>query len=126
MEDDVILFDRFIKDDEVKYFFGAADLIVQPYRNATQSGVTQIAYHFNKPMIVTNVGGLKEMVPDGECGFVVEPESNSVRDAIDKYYNGDYAAAFAKGIAEQKIRFGWDKMTLKIIELYKKLSAVKF
>jgi D-inositol-3-phosphate glycosyltransferase len=74
LQNDILHFDRFINDDEVRYFFGLSDIVVQPYRNATQSGVTQIAYHFRKPMIVTDVGGLKEIVPDGLCGFVVTPD----------------------------------------------------
>ena len=75
LENEVLLFDRFIKDDEVSLFFSVADLVVQPYKTATQSGVTQIAFHFEKPMLVTDVGGLREIVPAGKCGYVVKPES---------------------------------------------------
>ena len=78
LEDNVILFDRFIREDEVALFFSAADLVVQPYRSATQSGVTQIAYHFGNPMLVTDVGGLSEIVADGKCGYVVKPEPEDV------------------------------------------------
>lgn len=72
MEHEVVLHDRFVPDDEVKYYFSAADFVVQPYRTATQSGVTQIAYQFCVPMLVTDVGGLPEIVPDGRVGCVVE------------------------------------------------------
>ncbi len=62
----------FIPNSKVLYYFSAADLVVQPYKHATQSGITQVAYHFEKPMVVTNVGGLAEVVPDGKVGFVAE------------------------------------------------------
>ena len=74
----VHLFTEFIPDSDVRYFFSAADLVVQPYKHATQSGITQIAYHFEKPMVVTNVGGLAEVVPDGKVGFLAEPDAASI------------------------------------------------
>ena len=72
LQDDILVHDFFIRDDEVKYYFSATDVVVQPYKDATQSGVTQIAYQFSVPMIVTNVGGLAEIVPDGRSGFVAD------------------------------------------------------
>ncbi len=83
---EVLIFDRFIREEEVASLFSAADLVVQPYRSATQSGVTQIAYHFEKPMLVTDVGGLGEIVPDGKCGYVVKPEPQAIADAIDDFF----------------------------------------
>ena len=82
IKEHVILRTHFIRDNEVRYFCSAADLIVQPYRHATQSGVTPLAYHFEKPMIVTNVGGLPAMVPDGKVGLVAEPNPQSIADHI--------------------------------------------
>ena len=73
LQDEVILHDRFIPDEQVKYYFSAVDFVVQPYKTATQSGVTQIAYQFCVPMVVTDVGGLSEIVPDGRVGYVCEP-----------------------------------------------------
>ena len=78
LQDSVILHTHFIPDDEVVNYFCASDIIVQPYKNATQSGVTQIAYHFEKPMLVTNVGGLKEIVPNNKVGYVCEPNTKAV------------------------------------------------
>jgi D-inositol-3-phosphate glycosyltransferase len=115
---DVILFDRFIKEDEVASFFSAADLIVQPYRNATQSGVTQIAYHFEKPMLVTDVGGLSEIVPDGKCGYVVKPEPDQVSEAIIDYFSNNRKQQFTEGVRQEKTKFTWDKLTSSIIEIY--------
>lgn len=106
----VILRTHFISNDDVRYYFSAASVVVQPYRSATQSGVTQVAYHFNKPMIVTDVGGLAEIVPDGRCGYVVRPESGPIAEAIADFFNGD-EDRFTDGIAEQKKLYSWDKLT---------------
>ncbi|MCC6186918.1 MAG: glycosyltransferase family 4 protein, partial [Chitinophagaceae bacterium] len=86
LNDRVKLFTNFIPNNEVRNYFCAADLIVQPYKTATQSGITQIAYHFEKPMVVTNVGGLAENVPNGKVGFVAEPNPTSIADAILKFF----------------------------------------
>lgn len=123
METRVHWFDRFIEDEEVKYFFCAADLVVQPYKHATQSGVTQIAYHFEIPMIVTNVGGLAEMVPNGETGYVVMPDAKAIAAAIRKYFSEENFFAFVKNIQEEKKRFTWDRMVRVIEELYRKLVS---
>ena len=108
--DRITFHSHFISDDEVKYYFSAASLVVQPYRSATQSGVTQVAYHFNKPMIVTNVGGLAEIVPDGVCGYVVEPDPEAIAGAICRFFAGD-EERFTPGIEEQKKLYSWDRLT---------------
>ena len=120
LENDIILFDHFIKDNEVSLFFSAADLVVQPYKTATQSGVTQIAYHFEKPMLVTDVGGLREIVPDGKCGYVVKPESEFIADAVIDYFDNNRKEQFTEGVKQEKAKFSWDKMTASIFEVYKK------
>jgi len=122
LKGDVLLFSDFINDDEVKYFFGACDIIAQPYRSATQSGVTQIAYNFNKPMIVTDVGGLREIVPDGQCGYVVTTEPRAIADALDNFYSGNHSTKFADGLQREKARYGWNKMSSSVIELYRQIS----
>lgn len=114
---DILLYDRFIKEDEVAAFFCAADLIVQPYRSATQSGVTQIAYHFEKPMLVTDVGGLSEIVTDGKCGYVVKPEPAAIADAINDFFVNNRNEQFTKGVRETKEKFTWDKLTKSIIDI---------
>ncbi len=108
--DKITFHSHFISDDEVKYYFSAASLVVQPYRSATQSGVTQVAYHFNKPMIVTNVGGLAEIVPDGVCGYVVEPDPVAIAGAICDFFSGD-ENRFEVGIGEKKKEYSWDRLT---------------
>ena len=119
LEDEIILFDHFIRDEEVPLFFGLADLVVQPYRSATQSGVTQIASYFEKPMVVTDVGGLREIVHDGKSGYVVKPVASEIAEAILDYFVNDRKAIFTEGVKLEKERFSWDKMTASILEVYK-------
>jgi D-inositol-3-phosphate glycosyltransferase len=118
LEDNVILRSTFIPDAEVVNYFCAADIIVQPYRNATQSGVTQIAYHFNKPMLVTDVGGLREIVPHNKVGYVVEPNKNDVAKALNDFYQNNRAAEFIAGVTEEKKKYSWQKMVDTINTLY--------
>jgi glycosyltransferase involved in cell wall biosynthesis len=117
---EVLILDRFIREDEVASLFCAADLVVQPYRSATQSGVTQIAYHFEKPMLVTDVGGLGEIVPDGKCGYVVKPEPVLIANAINDYFSNSRQAEYTKNVREEKTRFTWNKLTAAILDIYTK------
>lgn len=114
LKNKVELHTRFIPDDEVVNYFCAADMVVQPYKHATQSGVTQICYHFNKPMLVTNVGGLPEIVPDNKVGFVVEPNENEVMNAILKFYDENKEPQFLQNIAEEKKKYSWKVMVEKV------------
>jgi D-inositol-3-phosphate glycosyltransferase len=123
LNDDVIFFDRFIKDDEVSSFFGAAELVIQPYRDATQSGVTQIAYHFEKPMIVTDVGGLREIVPDRKCGYVVKPLATEITAAIVDYFENDRMGPFLENIREEKKKYSWSRMTATVMDIYNKIKG---
>ena len=106
----MIIKSDFIADEQVRYYFAAADIVVQPYRSATQSGISQIAYHFEKPMLVSNVGGLPEIVPHGVAGYVVEPTPQYIADALADFYKNDRLTAFTKGVVEQKKRFSWEAM----------------
>jgi D-inositol-3-phosphate glycosyltransferase len=120
LEKDIIFYDRFIKDSEVRFFFSAADLVVQPYKTATQSGVTQIAYFFDKPMLVTDVGGLKEIVLHEKCGYVVQPDPKIIADAIIDFFDNNRNTAFTKCVRKEKERFSWNKMTDAITEVFYK------
>lgn len=113
--DRVIIRPDFIPDDMVRYYFCAADLIVQPYKTATQSGITQIAYHFEKPMLVTRVGGLPEIVPDGVAGYVTEPKVESIADALVRF--AAEKPDFSQGVASQKQKYSWKKMAEAIESL---------
>jgi glycosyltransferase involved in cell wall biosynthesis len=117
LADDIIFFDHFIKDNEVPLFFSGADIVVQPYKTATQSGVTQIAFYFEKPMLVTDVGGLREIVPDGKCGYVVKPDPESIASAIADYFDNHRKEEFTAGVKLEKEKFSWKKMTEAIVEV---------
>ena len=116
IEDVVILKTNFIPDSEVKYYLCAADCVVQPYRNATQSGVTPLAYHFEKPMIVTNVGGLPSLVPNEKAGLVAEPNAQSIADAIVRYFQlGENF--FLPHLRIEKEKYKWSRITGAIFKL---------
>lgn len=110
---------HFIADDQIAQYLCASDVVVQPYRQATQSGVTPLAYHFEKPMIVTNVGGLPEMVPHEKVGLVCNPTPQTIADAIIRYYElgEDY---FHSALVEEKKKYNWERMINTIQELAKK------
>ncbi len=115
IEDTVIWRSEFIPDSQVRYYFSAADLIVQPYKSATQSGVTQIAYHFEKPMLVTRVGGLSEIVPDGKVGYSVEPNIPSITAALSDFIQNQ--PDFSAGIKDEKKQYQWSTMTQRLLNL---------
>lgn len=117
LENDVIVVNRFIKDSEVGRYFCAANLVAQPYKNATQSGVTQIAYHFEIPILVTNVGGLPEMIPHEKVGYVVEKDPSEISAALKRYFSEEREASFKNNLREEKKKYLWDKLTAKIIAL---------
>jgi glycosyltransferase involved in cell wall biosynthesis len=120
---DIYQFDKFIADSEVAHYFNACDLLVQPYKTATQSGVTQIAYHFNKPMIVTNVGGLSEMCPDGKVGYVVDPTPKAIADSIIRFYNNTDREALQKSMLEEKKKYSWKILIDNILKLKSTINS---
>ena len=114
--DALILKTDFIDDSEVKYYLCAADFVIQPYKNATQSGVTPLAYHFEKPMLVTNVGGLPDLVPDKKVGIIAEPNPQSIAQKIEELYTfGEQH--FLPYLQEEKKNYSWKILTNKIVEL---------
>ena len=114
----IIFYNHFISEEEVGRYFCAASLVVQPYKSATQSGVTQIAFHFDKPILVTDVGGLKEIVPHGKCGYVVEPDPKIIADSIIDYFENNKEKAFTECVKKEKVKYSWDKMTDSITEVF--------
>jgi len=113
----ILWHNNFIPDNEVRYYFNLADIIVQPYISATQSGVTQIAYHFEKPMLVTKVGGLAEIVPDGKVGYVVEKDPNEISEKLLDFFKNDREQEFKTGILREKTKYSWDNMTKAILSI---------
>ena len=116
IKDSLILRTDFIPDSEVKYYLCAADVVVQPYRTATQSGVTPLAYHFNKPMIVTNVGGLPSLVPDNKVGLIAEPDAASIAAKIVEYFEKG-EQHFLPHLLIEKQKYSWSVMTDAILKL---------
>jgi glycosyltransferase involved in cell wall biosynthesis len=100
----------FIPNERVVDYFCAANLVVQPYKNATQSGVSQIAYHFERPMLVTDVGGLAELIPDGEVGYVTKAQPKAIADALVDFYQNNREEQFTIGVRERKKQFSWSEM----------------
>jgi glycosyltransferase involved in cell wall biosynthesis len=106
---------EYIPNDRVSIIFSAVDCVVLPYRSATQSGIVQIAYNFNKPVIVTNVGGLAETVEDGISGFVVPPESpEALADSIEAFYRENREDTFVAGVKIEKAKYSWESLTAAI------------
>ncbi|MBV4357455.1 glycosyltransferase [Pinibacter aurantiacus] len=109
ISDNVVVSSDFIEDNDVKYYFGASDVVIQPYRNATQSGVTPLAYHFEKPMIVTNVGALPDYVPNGKVGLVCEPNAQAIAESVVEYFNQG-ETHFLPFLQEEKKKYSWQKL----------------
>lgn len=118
LQEEVVICDEFIPDDRVRDYFNACDIVVQPYKSATQSGVTQVAYHFEKPMLVTNVGGLDEIVPNGKVGYAVNPNPNSIADALDDFFRNDRGPEFESNVVEEKKKYSWVRMTETLLSVF--------
>ena len=120
LQEQVMVYANYIPDAEVKNYVCSADFIIQPYKTATQSGVTPMAYHFEKPMLVTNVGGLADTVPHMSVGIVVEPNAEAIGKGIVNLYElgADY---FIPNIIEEKKKYTWTQMTEKFLALYQQL-----
>lgn len=121
IENQLLLRTEFISNEAVKYYFGAADMVVQPYKSATQSGISQLAYHFEKPMIVTNVGGLPEIVEHGKVGYVVDVNENAISDAIVDFYENEKLQEMTKGVKENKTLFSWSNLVKGLLDIYEKI-----
>jgi D-inositol-3-phosphate glycosyltransferase len=107
----------FIPNERVADYFSAADLVIQPYKHATQSGVSQVAYHFGRPMLVTDVGGLAELIPAGVVGYVVPPTAVAIADALVDFYANDREEAFAAGVRQERTKFSWEVMVSALKEV---------
>lgn len=112
----ITVYDGYIPDREVEKFFAASDIVVLPYVSATQSGIAQIAYGFEKPVVVTNVGGLPDVVTDQKTGYIVESESaDAIADAVVDFFEHGKSADFAENVRSEAYRFSWERM-VEIVE----------
>lgn len=118
----VHLYTSFIPNQEVRYYFCAADLVVQPYKTATQSGITQIAYAFEKPMVLSNVGGLAENVAHAKVGYVAEPNAQAIADAIDLFFYTSPIVDLEQNLKEAKKSYSWEHFTNQLQQLYNNLA----
>lgn len=119
LKEQVILHGKFIPNEAVKQYFSAADLVALPYRDATQSGVTQVSFHFEVPTLVTNVGGLSEVIPDKKAGYVVEPSGKAIAEAIRDYFTNNRMAAFTEGMKNEKKKYDWKIFVDEVVDLYR-------
>jgi glycosyltransferase involved in cell wall biosynthesis len=115
IKEQLIMRTEFIQDSDVKYFLSSADCVIQPYKSATQSGVTPLAYHFEVPMIVTNVGGLPILVPD-TIGLIAEPNAQSIAEKIEQFFEQNNST-YISNIQEEKKKYTWDKLIQKIVQI---------
>ncbi len=117
--DCVEVIDGYVPDNEVEKYFAASDLVILPYESATQSGIVQIAYGFEKPVIVTNVGGLPDVVADGKTGYVVETKNPTrLAEAVIRFYSEDKEKEFVENIRKEAYQFSWERMTEAITQLF--------
>ncbi|MBS1646502.1 MAG: glycosyltransferase [Bacteroidetes bacterium] len=119
----LVLFDTFIPNEEVKLYFSAANLLALPYKHATQSGVTQVAFHFEIPTLVTNVGGLAEIIPDKICGYAVPPQAAAIADAIVDYFENNRENAMSKAMQEEKKKYEWSIFSKNVVQLYEEIKT---
>ena len=122
LENRIILKTDFIPNEEVNLYFCAANIVVQPYKSATQSGVTQIGFHFHKPMLVTNVGGLSEIILHNQMGYVVEPVPIEIVDSLVDFFENQREDQFSNKVEEQKQKFAWAYMTKAIFSVYNHIN----
>lgn len=117
LTDKVHLYTEYIPDEEINRYFCAADLVTQPYKSATQSGVTQVGFHFHKPMLVTKVGGLPEIIAHNLSGYVVDPSPDAIAEAILDFYDHRRESLMIAEVEKAKKRFAWDNLTNTIFEI---------
>jgi glycosyltransferase involved in cell wall biosynthesis len=122
IDEQVILLDQFIPNDDVKLYFSAANIVALPYRSATQSGVTQVSFHFEVPTLVTNVGGLGEIIPHNVAGYVVEPNPKAIANSIDDYFANKKEQQFTEGMKHEKQKYEWSIFVNEVVDLYNGLK----
>ena len=121
IQNQVILHAKFIANEDVKLYFSAADLVALPYRTATQSGVTQVSFHFEVPTLVTNVGGLGEIIPHQKAGYVVEPNGKAIAESIKDYFTNHRMPLYTEGMKQEKQKYDWKIFVNEVLDLYKNL-----
>ena len=122
IQNQVILHAKFIANDDVKLYFSAADLMALPYRTATQSGVTQVSFHFEVPTLVTNVGGLGEIIPHQKAGYVVEPNGKAIAESIKDYFTNHRMPLYTEGMKQEKQKYDWKIFVNEVLDLFRSIK----
>ena len=117
LKERVVVRNEFVPDADLRKYFGAADLIVQPYKTATQSGVTQVAFHFEKPMLVTNVGGLGEIVHDHQMGYACDPKPESIAEDLLDYFTNSRQTDYTAYLQKEKTKYAWSNLTKAFMKI---------
>lgn len=123
LQDQIILHDTFIANEDVRYYFCASNLVAQTYRNATNSGVTMVGYYYEKPMLVTNVGGLAEIVPNEQCGYVVENSIPLISEKILEYFVKNKEEEFTKNVRLERKKYEWKEFITVLLRLFNKVQT---
>jgi glycosyltransferase involved in cell wall biosynthesis len=122
LKNNIVLLSDFMPDEKVRYFFSACDCLALPYTDATQSGIVQIAYFYDKPVIVTDVGGLSEVVIKEKTGIIINPGNvNDIANAVRRFYGENLEEKFSENIKEEKKKYSWEVFTENIMALAKEL-----
>ena len=114
--------DKFIANDMVKYYFCASNIVAQTYRNATNSGVTMVGYYYDKPMLVTNVGGLAEIVPHNMCGYTLPLDHTAISDSLIDFFENKREAEMVQNVKKEKKKYEWSSFINSLLELYNSCS----
>lgn len=122
IQNQVILHAKFIANEDVKLYFSAADLVALPYRTATQSGVTQVSFHFEVPTLVTNVGGLGEIIPHHKAGYVVEPNGKAIAESIKDYFTNHLMSLFTEGMKQEKQKYDWKIFVNEVLDIFQSIK----
>lgn len=118
LQNQVIFHSQFIPNEEVRYYFCAADLVAQTYRNATNSGVTMVGYYYEKPMLVTDVGGLSELVPHQKIGYTVPIDVAKITESILDFFKNHREQEFISNLKTEKVKYLWPTFINRVLELY--------
>lgn len=126
LSDHILFADTYIPNEAVHTYFCAADLVTLPYLSATQSGIVQMAYYYNKPVLATDVGGLPEVVLHQKTGFIVPPANHKkIAEAITQFYQENLESEFTKNVQQEKEKYSWDRMTEAVETLYQQIGKTK-
>jgi len=123
LKERVEIHNEFIPTEQIKYYFSACELITQTYHTASQSGISQLAYNFNKSILVTNVGGLSEIVLDRKTGYVVDKSPASIAEAIADFYQNNRANGFSMAVEKEKEKYSWKRFSEKTLEFAQSLMS---